>query len=142
VRFPAPTREDHQRFCQNEGWEQIRDAQGRTGTHHITYKLVLPDGRVLRTRVSHPPDRSGYGARLWSHILRDQLGVDEAEFWACVRGAGSPDRGTPVKPEGAGVPARLVFQLIHDCGLTEKQVAAMTKDDALAALNEYWSRPR
>jgi hypothetical protein len=40
------------------------------------------------------------------------------------------------------VPACLVFQLIHDCGLTEKQVAAMTKDDALAALNEYWSRPR
>lgn len=43
-----------------------------------------PDGRVLRTRVSHPVDRTDYGKSLWSHILRDQLEVSEAQFWECV----------------------------------------------------------
>lgn len=73
VTWPAPTRADHDAFCRLEGWTPVRDALGRTGTHHITYELRLPDGQVLRTRVSHPPNRQTYGARLWAHILRDQL---------------------------------------------------------------------
>jgi hypothetical protein len=32
-----------------------------------------------------PVGRYGYGSSLWNHILRDQLQVTEAGFWACVR---------------------------------------------------------
>jgi hypothetical protein len=39
---------------------------GRTGTHHVTYELDLIDGGVLRTRISHPVDRSSYGRSMWS----------------------------------------------------------------------------
>jgi hypothetical protein len=95
VNWPEPTRERHEQFCKAEEWERVRDARGRTGTHHITYELAIPDGRILRTRVSHPVDRTGYGPSMWAHILRDQLNVTEGVFWACVLDAKLPDRGTP-----------------------------------------------
>ena len=48
--WPQPTREDHERFCQAEGWERVREAKGRTGTHHVTYELA----RMERPGTSHP----------------------------------------------------------------------------------------
>src|SRR5215472_12572327 len=108
---PVPTRKDHEAFCEAEGWQRVRDARGRTGTHHVTYELDLPDGRILRTRVSHPVDRTDYGPRLWRHILRDQLEVDEAVFWSCVRDGSKPQRGMPVPPRES-LPADLVHLLI------------------------------
>ena len=135
--WPISTRADHERFCRVEEWTRVRDAQGRTGTHHITYEFALPDGQVLRTRISHPPDRSTYGAGLWRHILRDQLAVDEATFWTCVRDGAPPARGAP-SAEVRALPAELVALLIHRVGLPESEIAAMTKDQAVARLNQYW----
>ena len=138
--WPAPTRSDHEIFCVTEGWEPVRDSRGRTGTHHLTYELHLHDGRILRTRISHPPDRTTYGKSLWSHILRDQLDVTEAEFWACVQDKVIPDRGKPTVPPEA-LPADLVHLLITRVGLSEAEIAAMTKADAIARMQAYWSRP-
>jgi hypothetical protein len=136
--WPEPTRSDHQHFCESEGWRPVRDARGRTGTHHITYELDLPDGRIFRTRVSHPPDRSTYGRSLWAHILRDQLHVTDEEFWACVRDGVRPNRGVPSVPAEA-LPAEIVHLLINRVGLTEADVAAMSKDEAVSRLNEFWT---
>ncbi|WP_433437293.1 cytotoxic translational repressor of toxin-antitoxin stability system [Nonomuraea sp. CA-141351] len=136
--WPQPTREDHDRFCQIEGWRQVRNARGRTETHTVTYELDLPDGRILRTRISHPVDRSSYGQSMWSHILRDQLQVDEATFWACVKDSTQPDRGTP-EPSSDALPADLVHLLIARVGLDDAEVAAMSKDDAIARLQRYWT---
>jgi hypothetical protein len=138
VSWPAPTRKDHEAFCAVEGWQRVRDARGRTGTHHVTYELALPDGRILRTRISHPVDRSGYGASLWGHILRDQLQVTEAEFWAAVREHKKPNRGAPEPPPQA-LPADVVHLLISRVGLPEAEVAAMTKDQAIDRLQRYWA---
>jgi hypothetical protein len=138
VTWPQPTRQDHGKFCDIEGWTPVRDARGRTGTHHVTYELILPDGRVLRTRISHPVDRSTYGSSLWSHILRDQLGVSEEEFWACVRDGVRPDRGAPEAPPEA-LPADLVHLLITRVGLAESEVAVMSKAEAVERLNRYWT---
>lgn len=136
--WPEPTRKDHDGFCRTEGWRLVRNARGRTGTHHITYELDLPDGRVLRTRISHPPDRSTYGPSMWKHILRDQLDVDEAEFWACAQDGVTPDRGLPEPPPTA-LPAELVHLLITKAGMTEADVAAMSKAEAIARLNQHWA---
>lgn len=137
MKWPQPTRQDHEKFCGIEGWTPVRDARGRTGTHHVTYELHLPDGRVLRTRISHPPDRTTYGSGLWSHILRDQIGVTEEEFWACVRDGVKPDRGVPEAPSEA-LPAELVDLLLVRVGLADAEVAAMTKAEAVARLDRYW----
>lgn len=136
--WPAPTRKDHEAFCAVEGWQRVRDARGRTGTHHVTYELALPDGRTLRTRISHPVDRSGYGPGLWSHILRDQLQVTETEFWVTVKESKKPDRGVPESPAET-LPADVVYLLISRVGMTEAEVAAMTKDQAVARLQRYWT---
>ncbi|GAB3465718.1 hypothetical protein GCM10027570_54230 [Streptomonospora sediminis] len=135
--WPRPTREAHERFCIVEGWRRIRSARGGAGTHHVTYELALPDGRVLRTRNSRPVDRSDYGKALWGHILRDQLDVGEAEFWACVCEGEPPQRGSPIPP-AESLPADLVHLLISRVRLDESQVAAMSRDEALARLQRYW----
>jgi len=136
--WPQPTCKDHETFCQAEDWRRVRDARGRTGTRHVTYELDLVDGRILRTRISHPVDRSGYGQSLWRHILRDQLEVSEATFWTCVQDALKPDRGMPAPPPGA-LPADLVYMLIARVGLDESEVAGMSKDEAVARLQRYWN---
>ncbi|MGH3312862.1 MAG: cytotoxic translational repressor of toxin-antitoxin stability system [Streptomyces sp.] len=135
---PQPDRERHERFCGTENWVRVRDARGRTGTHHLTYELTLRDGRVLRTRISHPVDRTVYGAAMWSHILRDQLSVSADEFWDCVLHGRLPDRGVPPVPKEA-LPADLVYLLIHRVGLAEGAVAGLTKEEAVARLQRYWT---
>lgn len=136
--WPAPTREDHEAFCKTEGWQPVRDARGETGTHHITYELHLHDGCILRTRISHPVNRDTYGPQMWGHILRDQLDVDHAAFWACVQDGTKPDRGAPELPAGA-LPADLVHLLLTRVHLSEAEVAAMTKDQAIARMQQYWA---
>jgi hypothetical protein len=96
---------------------------------------------VLRTRVSHPADRTDYGPGLWAHILRDQLQVSEKDLWACVRDGASPDRGARQKPADA-LPAHLVHLLTHRVGLTDPEVAALTKDEAVTRVQAYWMGDR
>jgi hypothetical protein len=141
VTWPAPTREDHEAFCKTEGWQPVRDARGKTGTHHVTYELHIHDGRILRTRISHPVNRDTYGPRIWAHILRDQLDVDQAAFWGCVRDGLKPDRGEPEAPTGA-LPADLVHLLLTRVRLSEAEVAAMSKDQAIARMQQYWATGR
>ena len=137
--WPAPTRADHQVFCETEGWEVVRNARGKASGHHaVTYEFHLRDGTILRTRISHPPDRTNYGANVWSHILRDQLGVDEAGFWACVRDGVKPKRGEAETPPEA-LPADLVHLLIGRLRLTAAEIAGMTRDEAIARMQKYWS---
>jgi hypothetical protein len=136
--WPQPTREDHERFCEVEGWQAVRDAKGRAGTHHVTYELALWDGHVLRTRTSHPPDRTVYGASIWSHILRDQLKVSQEAFWACVRDGTRPGRGAPA-PIPQALPADLVHLLLTRVGLTEDEVRRLSRPEAIARLQQYWT---
>lgn len=135
--FPEPTRRDHEEFCRTEGWTQPGNARGRTG-HHVTFELTLPDGRVLRTRISHWPDRQTYGPSLWAHILRDQLFVSEDEFWSCVRKKKVPQRGR-AEPSRAAIPAGVVAQLLAH-GVPEAEVREMSRAEAIERLNLIWSQ--
>lgn len=136
--WPQAARQDHERFCRVEEWTRVRDARGRTGTHHVTYELALKDGQVLRTRISHPVDRTTYGPSIWGHILRDQLQVSADEFWACARNGVKPDRGAPEPPADA-LPADLVYLLINRVGLAESEVATLTRGEAVSRLQQYWA---
>lgn len=114
-----------------------------TVEHHITYELLLHDGRILRTRISRPADNTTYGLGLWKHILTDQLDVTEAEFWACLRDKQPPDRGAAtIEPPAQALPASLVHQLIHVAGVPEDNVAGMSLERAVELMTAYWSRPK
>jgi hypothetical protein len=138
------SRRHHQKFCETEGWELVRDARGRSVGHHITYELPLADGRILRTRVSRPANADTYGPRLWSEILgSSQLAVTEDQFWSCVDDGIKPIRPgqqTPVPAEA--LPADLVYALITKLRVPEGEVAAMTLQQAMDMMNEYWSKPK
>ncbi len=75
---------------------------------------------------------------IWSHTLRDQLAVDQAAFWACVQEGIKPDRGAPEAPAGA-LPADLVHLLLTRVRLSETVVAAMSKGEAIARMQEFWA---
>jgi len=137
VSFPAPTRRDHQRFCEIEGWELVSSATSRRGTHHDAYELALPSGEVLRARVSRPADRTDYGPAMWAHVLRDQLRVSEEEFWHCVGQGIPPRRGRPA-PGREALPVDLVWQLVNRVGLGEEEVARLTKTEAIARMQRFW----
>jgi hypothetical protein len=105
----------------------------RTGDHW-RYRKDLPDGRVLRTKVSHAV-RDDIGSDLFRHILWDQLSVTEDEFWAVVRGqATAPKAGGPAPRT---IPGWLVQRLLLTVGLTEAAIAALTPEEAQAAWDEY-----
>lgn len=138
VSFPAATRDDHRRFCESEGWRLVRSATGNRSTHHETYELELPDGDVLRTRISRPPDRTVYGSGLWSHILRDQLRVSQQESWQCVNDGTLPPRSQPAMPKDS-IPTEVLYLLKQRVGLTDDQLAEMTAEAAIERLQQYWT---
>lgn len=137
MKWPAPTCAAHDQFCRDEGWTVVRNATGKKNVHHITYELALADGTVLRTRISRPPDRSNYGASMWAHILRDQLAVDEASFWACVNDGVAPDRGG-AKERADTIPLEVVQLLLNRVGMSETEVGKLSRAEAIARLNQFW----
>jgi hypothetical protein len=56
------------------------------------------------------------------HILRDQLEIDEPQFWSCVRDGVKPDRGM-LEPPAEALPADLVHMLA----------------ETVARLQRYWT---
>lgn len=133
---------DHRTFVETEGWEKKGTARSSrsTGDHH-RYTLRLANGDILHTRVSH-----GAGSiddpRLVAAILRDQLQVTEADFHACVVDGTLPPRPATPPPQvpTQGLDAKLVRNLIKKVGLTQTEVAAMSKEEAVAAWTDYLVR--
>lgn len=124
-----------------EGWQEVRNARGQKVRHNETYELGLEDGRILRTRISRPVNRDTYGEQLWKHVLTDQLAVAEEVFWQCVDDGVRPQRSVSKHaPPEAAIPASLVYQLLHEVGLDEQAVARMTREQAIARMQQHWSQ--
>jgi len=140
TKHPAPTREHHDTFCTTERWKLIRGATGQPVRHHRTYELTLWDARVLRTRISKPVDRSTYSARMWSHILREQLAVDKSTFWRCVDERVVPDRGAPVRTLPANALPLYLVRALQDLGVVEEQVLELDIAGAAALHAELLSQ--
>ncbi len=77
-----------------------------------------------------------------AHVMRDQLDITEAEFWACVAEKTRPARSRVADVSPEAIDASIVFLLITQVGRSEAQVKEMSRQQAIAALNEHWSRPR
>lgn len=134
------SRRQHVRFCEVEGWEEVRNARGKPVRHHLTYELPLPSGKILRTRVSRPANAETYGRSLWSAILDVQLCITETEFWDCVDNSVLPVReAAATQPPAGAIPAGLAYQLIHAVGLSDTEVAGMSREEAIARMNAFWS---
>ncbi|MFC0712512.1 hypothetical protein [Cellulomonas biazotea] len=66
--------------------------------------------------------------------------MTEDEFWTCVKDRRPPDRSpAPTAPANA-LPLGLVLTLKRELGLSEGELQTITKDDAVARLNEHWAQ--
>ncbi|MQY26659.1 cytotoxic translational repressor of toxin-antitoxin stability system [Nocardia aurantia] len=139
--YPPGTKKAHDIFCRNDEWTLVRNSRGGVVGHHITWELPLPDGRILRTRISRPADNTDYGARMWCQILKDQLEVSEDQFWACVNDRTRPTRSTGgvAIPDKEPIPFGVVEKLIRLVGLTADEIESMTKAQAVNRLDQYWA---
>lgn len=129
----------HRKFVETEGWEKKGTARGsgKTGDHY-RYQLRLATGEILRTRVSHGTGQIN-DPNLVAAILRDELSVTEAEFWRCVDEGVVPTRPEPKQPAASApaLDAKLVRNLVHKVGLTEAEIAQLTKEEAVARWTGY-----
>jgi hypothetical protein len=78
----------------------------------------------------------------FSSILRNQLEVSKAEFWESIRTGQPVDR--PVRVDEAPVEheAWVVGVLVGDLHMSAEEIEALTPEEALQIVGDYWSRPR
>jgi len=139
-RHPAATKNDHYDFCDIEGWEIVRGTKGKPVQHHMTFKLLLGSGRILRTRISRPINNKPYGTELFRHILRDQLEVTADTFWDCVKHRVVPEREAAPKavPQHA-LPLGLAMEL-RRLGVGDKDISSLDPLSAAELLAELYAK--
>ncbi len=127
--MPIPEKRELKRFCEIDGWEETQTKS----PDHTRYRKKLPDGSILRTKVSHGRGPACDDPGLWTQIWRHQLALrSQAEFWETLD-TGSPAlRGTDPTPAARKpqMPAWLFEYLIHRIGLPEDEVCAMSEAEA------------
>lgn len=116
----------------------MRGATGKPVAHHRTYELALPDGSILRTRISRPVDSTQYRDSIWPHTLRTQLKVTPDEFRECVTDNVLPQRSRPAAPLRKSLPLYLVDRLSRH-GVPAQEISAMTEDEAKERLHQIRS---
>ncbi len=132
---------DHRKFVEIEGWVKKGTAASSKKTgDHFRYTLTLATGDVLYTRISHGSGQLD-DAKLIGEIFRNQLGVNEEEFYRCVEKGILPPRPQTIPASSAeDLAATLVRNLIRKVGLSQNEVAKMSKEQAVEAWNKYLTK--
>ena len=65
--------------------------------------------------------------------------VTETEFWDCVNDKQIPDRGTKARPDVDHIPTDVIWALLHRVGMSESDIQAMTKEEAISRLTLFWT---
>ncbi len=127
---------DLKKYVEHDGWTEEKNRARRRSKvgNHWRYSKEGHDGTTLRTKVSHSV-RDEIGSDLFHRILRDQLRVDEATFWAVVHGRTAPEASAPPAP--APVPGWLIQRLILTVGMPEDEVRNLSAEGAAAAWESY-----
>ncbi len=128
-----PTFRDLKTYLEHDGgWEEIPNlTRGRRRVgDHSRYRKTLPDGTVLRTKVSHALGDE-IGLDLLSHIVRDQLRTTMDHFRDVVAGRAANEGASPgdrMEP----IPGGLVTRLLYTVGIPEAGVRQMSAEVARA----------
>ena len=135
-----PTFRDLKTYLERDGgWEEIPNlARGRRRVgDYWRYRKTLPDGNVLRTKVSHALGDE-IGPDLLSHIVRDQLHTTVERFRDVLAGRAT-DEGAPADERGEPIPGWLITRLLYTVGVPEAEVRQMSPDEARARWERFTS---
>jgi len=135
-----PIYKEIKRFVEVEGWEDKDEvSQKKKGDHH-QYVFVIPTGEILYTRISYGNEQI-HSLDLFKHILREQLKIDERQFWDAVDKGIKPKRPTPTTtPQHQGIDAKLARNLIAKVGMSQKDLANITQTEAVGIWNKWLNR--
>jgi hypothetical protein len=128
-----PTFRDLKTYLERDkGWEETPNlSRGRRRAgDHSRYRKVLPDGTVLRTKVSHALGDE-IGPDLLGHIVRDQLRTTMQHFRDVLAGRASSEAAA-AEPMVEPIPGWLVMRLIYTVGMLEDDVRRMSPEEARA----------
>jgi hypothetical protein len=119
------------------GWEEVPNrARGRRRVgDHWRYRKVLPDGTVLRTKVSHALGDE-IGPDLLGHIVRDQLRTTMQHFRDVLAGRASSEAAV-AEPKVEPIPGWLVTMLINTVGMREDEVRRLSPKEARATWEAF-----
>ncbi|MBI3428951.1 MAG: hypothetical protein HY050_02615 [Actinobacteria bacterium] len=132
-----PTYKELKRYVEVEGWEDKDKKSSKKKSDHHRYVFTTPTGARLYTRVSHGNEQI-YDQEFFGRILRDQLCIDEAQFWAAVDKGVKPRRPMPVSAsQQEGIDAKLARNLIAKVGLGPSDLVDMSQEDAVRIWQEW-----
>lgn len=132
-----PTFHELIRFVQIEGWEDKDKKSGKKKGDHHRYVFTTPTGERLYTRISHGKGQI-HDPDLFAHILRDQLSINEEQFWAAVDHGKKPIRQTPPPIQMSGaLDAKLVRNLITKVKVNPIQLEGITQQEAISVWQEW-----
>jgi hypothetical protein len=135
----TPAWSEVEAFCRIDGWVEVD--LGRSADHRY-YRLVLDDGTVLETRVSHSSKKTMSPGR-WKAILRDQLQMSDEDFWSALRTKKPVERPSapPDESEIEQVPAWAAVVLSSRLKMSSAEIAALGRDRAMQLAHDAWSKP-
>ena len=132
-----PTYQKLIRFVDVEGWEDRDKKVGKKKGNHHRFVFTTPTGERLYTRVSHGKGQIN-NPDLFQHILRDQLGIDETQFWAAVDRGEKPVRPSHVLVQASGaLDAKLVRNLIAKVKVSPGQLVGMSEAEAISLWQKW-----
>jgi hypothetical protein len=133
-----PTFRDLRTYLERDGgWEEVPNlARGRRRVgDHWRYRKTLPDGTVLRTKVSHALGDE-IGPDLLGHIVRHQLRTTMEHFRDVLAGRAA-DEAAQSEDLPEPVPGWLVARLLYTVGVPEGEVRRMSADEARARWDRF-----
>ena len=131
-----PTYKELKRFVEVEGWEDKDEkARKKKGNHH-RYIFTTPMGERLFIRISHGRDQI-QDPDLFAQILRDQLCIDEDQFWKSVDKGIRPTRPSPThNVQADAIDAKLARNLLDKVGMKPSQLVGISQSKAV----EIWQK--
>ena len=138
----APTWGEMEKFLQADGWTRLpASSRGGSGQRHIFFEKLLDSGELLQTHISHSR-RGGPSPGRFGVILREQIKVSRAEFWAALSSGKPVARPAPVETEQqVEHEAWVISVLAGELHMTAEQIEQLDVEEARQLVLEHWSRP-
>jgi hypothetical protein len=134
-----PTFRELKKYVEVEGWDDKDEISNKKKGDHHRYVFTTPTGERLYTRVSHGTGQI-FDHELFGKILRDQLSIDEKQFWAAVDKGIKPNRPSATsEPILEGIDAKLSRNLISKVGLKPSELIGMDQAQAVKLWTEWLS---
>jgi len=136
----APAWGEIEKFLQADGWTRLpASSRGGSGRRHIFFEKLLDSGELLQTHISHSR-RGGPSPGRFGLILREQIKVSRAEFWAALSSGEPVPRPAPIKTEQqVEHEAWVLAVLTGELHMAVEQIEQLNVEQARQLVLDHWA---